>query len=135
MNLTQYTHWLRDRLTTRLSELANLKDNWDGEDSPAPSEIIIQNARTLIAALPEVAFVALEAEDDLMPQPGGKLTLDWFMHWAPTRRVLSIEIAANGCGAYARPPTGGTLYFEYFPPDAIPDALLAFMDEHLLPSA
>lgn len=109
----------RQRLLNRLSQLAELEDDWDGEGSPAPSNLIVQNAKKLIYALPWEALLANEDEEDLMPMPGGKLTLDWF-YPNSNRRILSIEIAENGCGAYCRRPLGIIWYSQQFAPDTLP---------------
>jgi len=112
----------RQRLFDRLRQLAELEDDWDGEGSPTPSSLIVQNAEKLILALPWEALLANEDEEDLMPMPGGKLTLDWFYPHS-TRRILSIEIAENGCGAYCRRPLGVIWYFQQFAPDTLPPHL------------
>ena len=118
---------IRTRLLARLeNELALLPNDWDGEGSPAPSAVIVENARKLIYALPWEALLRIDDEDALMPMPGGRLTLDWYYPDSP-RRVISIEIAKNGCGAYVRPPARPSVYFDAFEADQIPSGLHQLM--------
>ena len=82
-------------LKNRISEIDNLKDNWDGYGAIAPSEIVIKNAFKFIDCILAEGFNAIE-KDDIIPTPYGSIVLDF----NTTRGLVSVEIGLNQIGFF-----------------------------------
>ena len=101
----------RQRLLNRLSQLAKLGDDWDGEGSCGPSGIIIEKARELVDELPVAALIAVQMpERDLYATAYGTLVLDWTLF--DGRVAAAIEISNSGYSGFLFRPDQSSLTFD-----------------------
>ena len=81
---------------TKLAELHNLKDNWDGYNGLASDTIIIDKVEEFIKNLPQKYLDSL-SEDGIFPNPHGTISVEWRKGY----NVVSIEFGKTTSSFYS----------------------------------
>ena len=86
---------LRTFLEKELTEISNLKDNWDGHNGVSPKTIVIHNVRIFLSIVPIRALETLYY-DGMTSTPHGTVVLDF----ENKRGLVSIEIGDTEIGFF-----------------------------------
>jgi len=77
-----------------VSRLALLPDNWDGEGSPAPKPVVIEEALRVLSEIEPYEMPMAQ----IGPVPGGGLGIEWRLG----ERDLNLEILPDGSIEYLK---------------------------------